>query len=263
MLLNTFIHLDEIGEKIEQELYKNKIFMWDDLLRTEKISFLSDEKLKRAKEGIRESYKRYFDKDINYFLKRLSGKNSWRIYKEFHRYACFLDIETDGRSGIDSDITLIGIYGYNGYKCYINGKNLESFEDDILKYDLIITFNGKLFDLPIISRYFRSRYIKNIAHIDMKVICSGMDPKFKGGLKSIERKIGLYRPPKIKDLDGYDAVKLWHRYQCGEKECLDLLIEYNKYDVLNLSKLSDFIYQYGVNLMIDKGLIIDEEKSNE
>ncbi len=263
MLFNTFIHLNGIGEKNEIMLYQNGIYCWDDLLKAKNINNISSDKLEKIKNEVRESYKKYYEKDINFFLHRLSSKNAWRIYKEFKKYCCFLDIETDGTSGMDSEITLIGVYSENGYKCYINGKNLESFEDDILKYDLIITFNGKVFDLPMINKNFRTRYFTNIAHIDMKPVCSNMDNKFKGGLKTLERKIGLYRPPDIRDLDGYDAVKLWERYLYGEKNCLKTLIEYNKYDVVNLSKLTDFIYQYGVNLMKEKGLRLKEEEEDE
>ncbi len=263
MLFNTFIHLDGIGEKNEILLYQKGIYSWDDLLRARDIDIFPEEKLEKLKKEIRLSYIKFTEKDINYFLHRLSSRNYWRIYREFRKYACFLDIETDGKSGMDSDITVIGIYSDNGYRCYINGQNLERFEDDILKYDLIITFNGKLFDFPVITRYFRTRYFSNIAHIDMKPVCASMDSKFRGGLKTLERKIGLYRPPEIRELDGYDAVKLWDRYCAGEKECLNLLIEYNKYDVLNLAKLSDYMYQYGVNLMKDKGLILNEEGKDE
>ncbi len=263
MLFHTFLHIEGIGEKTELQLYKSGIYCWDDFLKAEKIDFINDRSLIMMKEGILESYRKYINKDINYFLHRMNKRHAWRLYKEFKKYCCFLDIETDGQYGMDSDITVIGVYSENGYKPYINGKNLKTFEDEILKYDLIITFNGSLFDFPVISRYFRTRYFHNIAHIDMRTICGSMDKSFRGGLKSIERKIGLYRPPEIRNLDGYDAVKLWHRYQNGERGCLDILIEYNKYDVLNLSKLSDFIYQYGVNLMKEKGLKTDEEGKDE
>lgn len=267
MLFNTFIHLDGIGEKNELLLYKNGIYCWDDLLRTDRLDFISSENLKRLKEDTLNSYKKYTEKDINFFLHRLSKKNAWRVYKEFKRYACFLDIETNGVSGVDSDITLIGIYSNATYRCFINGRNLETFEDEIIKYDLIITFNGGIFDLPVINRYFRTRYFKHIAHIDMRFVCNGFcdtrENCFKGGLKAIERKIGLYRPPSIRDLNGYDAVKLWQRYQNGEEYCLNTLIEYNKYDVLNLAKLSDFIYEYGKSKMIEKGLKITKEGEDE
>lgn len=260
MLFNTFIHLNGINEKSEILLYKNGIYNWDDFLNAKKIDFIPNQRLELIKAELRESYKKFTERDINYFLHKLSKGNYWRVYKEFKKWSCFLDIETDGKGGIDSEITIIGLFSDSGYKCYINGDNLGSFEDDILKYDLIITFNGKLFDFPVIMKYFRTRYFNNIAHIDMRYVCSSLDNRFKGGLKSIEKKIGLYRPPSIRNLTGYDAVKLWERYCTGEKECLSLLIEYNKYDVINLSKLSDFMYQYGVNLMKEKGLVLNEER---
>jgi uncharacterized protein YprB with RNaseH-like and TPR domain len=40
-------------------------------------------------------------------------------------------------------------------------------------------------------------------------------------------------------MDGYMAVLLWQRYQRGEKGALDLLLTYNREDVVNLEVLMD------------------------
>ncbi|MGC8716337.1 MAG: ribonuclease H-like domain-containing protein, partial [Thermoplasmata archaeon] len=62
---------------------------------------------------------------------------------------------------------------------------------------------------------------------------------FKGGLKLIEKQVGIERENEISGLTGYDAVKLWNRYKSGDINSLITLIRYNRSDVLNLLKLID------------------------
>jgi uncharacterized protein YprB with RNaseH-like and TPR domain len=63
-----------------------------------------------------------------------------------------------------------------------------------------------------------------------------------GGLKVIEKKLGVMRPDYLAYLDGYDAVMLWNRYRNGEEWALDKLIEYNREDVVNLKALVEYAY---------------------
>ncbi|MDM7202769.1 MAG: ribonuclease H-like domain-containing protein, partial [Thermodesulfobacteriaceae bacterium] len=64
----------------------------------------------------------------------------------------------------------------------------------------------------------------------------------KGGLKKVEKILGLER--KTEGMNGYDAVKLWKRWQ-EEKDraALRKLILYNREDVVNLKILLDYIIQ--------------------
>ena len=43
----------------------------------------------------------------------------------------------------------------------------------------------------------------------------------------------------VNGMDGYMAVLLWQRYQRGDKGALDLLLSYNREDVVNLEVLMD------------------------
>jgi len=56
-----------------------------------------------------------------------------------------------------------------------------------------------------------------------------------GGLKKVEMQMGI--PRITRGLDGYDAMRLWNRYEAGDGEALRLLLLYNKEDVVNLSLL--------------------------
>ena len=44
-------------------------------------------------------------------------------------------------------------------------------------------------------------------------------------------------------MDGYMAVILWERYQRGDRTALDLLLKYNREDVINLEVLMDRAYE--------------------
>jgi uncharacterized protein YprB with RNaseH-like and TPR domain len=66
---------------------------------------------------------------------------------------------------------------------------------------------------------------------------------FKGGLKKIEPRFGIHRPEEVDGMDGYMAVLLWQRYQRGDKGALDLLLSYNREDVVNLEVLMDAAFR--------------------
>ena len=68
---------------------------------------------------------------------------------------------------------------------------------------------------------------------------------YKGGLKKIEPRFGLTRPPDLIGLDGYDAVLLWERARRGNRMARDLLLRYNREDVVNLESLMEQAYQLG------------------
>jgi hypothetical protein len=65
---------------------------------------------------------------------------------------------------------------------------------------------------------------------------------YHGGLKSIERQLGLQRDGALKQVNGYLAVLLWREYKRGNRGALDTLIRYNLEDVVNLQYLADFVY---------------------
>jgi hypothetical protein len=53
----------------------------------------------------------------------------------------------------------------------------------------------------------------------------------------------VHRPPDLAGLDGYDAVLLWERAQRGNRMARDLLLRYNREDVVNLESLMEQAYQ--------------------
>jgi len=65
---------------------------------------------------------------------------------------------------------------------------------------------------------------------------------YKGGLKEIERQLGIERKASVADVTGYDATVLWAQHLRGEKTALDKLIEYNTEDVVHLKAIMEICY---------------------
>ena len=96
-----------------------------------------------------------------------------------------------------------------------------------------MTYNGKCFDVPFIERYFNIRL--NHAHIDLRYILHSLG--FRGGLKGVERQLGLDRGD-LRDIDGYFAVLLWNEYvKSGNPGALETLLAYNVQDTVTLENL--------------------------
>ncbi len=234
MLNHTFIHLPYTGKKTEQKYWEKGILSWKDLLKYLKDR-PSGKRYKKIEKVLLESFENR--NSPHFFGALLPAKDRWRLYPDFTHTCAFIDIETTGSSTWENEITVIGLYNGKEFKQYVNGYNLEEFESEVYRYNVIVTFNGLTFDLPFIRYYFRHFDLK-AAHIDLRYVMAELG--FKGGLKTIEKKLGLERPSDVDGFSGWEAVWLWERYRRGDKASLELLLEYNKQDVINLRKLLEF-----------------------
>ncbi len=161
------------------------------------------------------------------------------MYADFRHNAAFLDIETTGLSPDYSIITLVGILDREGYHSFVYDQNLSDLREALEQYDLIVTFNGASFDLPFIESHFGSLF-RHTAHIDLRHVLNRIGQK--GGLKAIERRLGVGRPSELTALDGFDAVRMWRMWELGSQGALDTLIRYNAEDVLSLPRLAEIAY---------------------
>lgn len=240
MLKSTFIHINGIGKKTEQSIWSSGVYTWDEFLEKHNQVSIGPCKNERVLDSIKESQIRIQKKDYAYFVKSLPDSEHWRVYKELKDQCCFLDIETTGLDKESDDITLIGIYDGKEPKIFIKGKNLENFRDEIKKYPLVITFNGRCFDIPFIKEHFPEVKLEQF-HIDLRFVLASLG--FRGGLKSVESQLGLKRDESISGMNGFEAVILWHKYQKGDNNALSMLIEYLSADICNLKPLMEFAYE--------------------
>jgi uncharacterized protein YprB with RNaseH-like and TPR domain len=155
----------------------------------------------------------------------------------------YLDIETDRKGSM----CVIGVFlEYNGFvQFYGEDITTENVEMITKKAKTIVTFNGDSFDLPLIKRYLNLDLKVTHHSLDLFKVKKGLG--IKGGLKELEKIFGIKR--RTEGVNGYKAILLWERYmrsgKIDEKDRLDalnLLLEYNKEDVLNLVSLEKILF---------------------
>lgn len=231
MLQHTFCHIHGVGAKTEQRLWDTGIHNWNDLLTHPATTLPKTARLEIPQ--ILEISSEALEKgDPNFFCDRLSGGDQWRIFHHFRKSAAYIDIETTG-IGADSEITTIALYDGRKVSYYVNGRNLDDFVSDIDKYSVLVSYNGKSFDVPFIERFFKIKLTQ--AHIDLRFVLSRLG--FKGGLKGCEKQLGINRGV-LDGVDGYFAVLLWHQYErYNDEKALETLLAYNIEDTVNLERL--------------------------
>jgi|SRR5690625_895367 len=233
MLNHSFSHIPSIGAATEEKIWKSGVYSQDDFLRTPP-PFLTRTRQQRIHEHILKTRECLRNRDASFFCENLPTKEHWRIFSEYRNEAAYLDIETTGLGSPDDVITTIALYDGEQIRYYVRGTNLNDFPQDIFDYKLLVTFNGKTFDIPFIERYFGIRL--NHAHLDLRYILRGLG--YSGGLKSCERQMGIRRADGLEDVDGFFAVLLWQDYiRRLEKRALETLLCYNIEDVLHLECL--------------------------
>ncbi len=232
MLENTFIHAQGIGAITEKQLWADGVSNWARVNESQQVQ------IARKKAGIlsltiRESQTQLRKRNPNYFEDLLPAHLHWRFFPEFRGETVYLDIETDGLDPYGGEITTIALYDGRSVKWYVNGRNLDDFLVDIKKYKVIVSYNGKCFDIPFIREYFGVDIPH--AHIDLRYVLGSLG--FKGGLKRCEIALGIDRGD-LKGVDGYFAVILWSEYRkTGSRKALETLLAYNIEDVVNLETL--------------------------
>lgn len=145
--------------------------------------------------------------------------------------AC-LDIETSW----ESTITIIGIYrqGEGTVQLIAPDISRRKLLDALEGVTLLYTYNGARFDLPVIEQWLGVNIAAQVTHQDLMHAC--WKRKLKGGLKSVERQLGIHRDSE--GVDGLQAMKLWAAHQRGNAEALEILLRYNREDCENLEILA-------------------------
>jgi len=233
VLNSSFSHIPSVGKVTERKIWGSGVRTMDDFLKSPPECF----PLKKQKKIVRHihlSKEKIRTKDARYFYDNLPSKEHWRLFKEYQDATAYIDIETTGLGATEDIITTIALYDGRNIKYYINGKNLDDFKKDIKKYKVIVTYNGKTFDVPFIRSFFGINMPH--AHLDLRYILHSLG--YSGGLKSCERQFGIGRTGSLADVDGFFAVLLWDDYKSkGNNKSLETLLSYNIEDVLNLEYL--------------------------
>lgn len=233
ILPETFVHLDGIGAKTEQRLWRAGVHDWEALERTP-MGQRAD--VGRALEKSREALE---TGNLDYFFAVLPHSERWRAYADFGPKFAALDIETTGLSNTYDEATVIGIEQNGEYRTYVRGANLDDAKEVLEGATGLITFNGALFDLPFIVRTFPSLKLPS-AHVDLRFLARRIG--LSGSLKRIEQETELDRERTLADIAGYEATVLWSEYDYeGRAASLRKLIAYNAADTCVLRALADLV----------------------
>jgi uncharacterized protein len=232
VLNHTFCHIPGIGPKTEEKLWNDGILSWRDALETP-AGMSWQRRLPYLRRGVEESLRALELGDAEFFGRSLPPDLIWRLFPAFRLETAYLDIETNGISGKGAHITAISVYDGHTVTHYVYGRNLLQFVVDIARFKVLVTYNGKHFDVPVLERQFGIRLRQ--AHIDLMYVLRSLG--FRGGLKGCERQLGLDRE-ELDGVDGYFAVLLWEDFtRNGNGRALDTLLAYNTLDAANLEPL--------------------------
>lgn len=234
MLQQTFLHLPGVGPKKERHLWRQGFLDWQALLAARHLPGVSGHRLEAWQRGLEESLAHLERPD--YFLNRLPAGEHWRLFRQYQARLAYLDIETTGWRWPQLQVTVIGLADGHRFYQFVAGENLNDFIEIVQQFQVLVTFNGRQFDLPVLRAFFPRAPLPP-GHLDLRFILAHLG--FRGGLKRIEPLFGLTRPPDLAGLDGYDAVLLWERHCRGDRRALPLLRRYNREDVLNLKVLME------------------------
>lgn len=233
MLTRTFLHIPTVGPKRELALWRAGLRDWQGFL---------DRGAELAPRAVFNMGRPVIERSLAALerpggLAELAGlipmAEHWRFYPQFQRVV-YLDIETGGDPEDFGGITVVGLYDGRQVRQYVAGRDLHEAGQAMAGYEVVVTFAGASFDLPVLRQVF-SRLLVPPVHIDLRWVLRRLG--HRGGLKRIEKSLGIERPEHVGDMDGYMAVMLWQEHLAGDEEALQTLLDYNACDVVNLEPL--------------------------
>ncbi len=239
MLSVSFQHIRGISKQRERELWRRGILSWDQFEEKTKGQLPLAGILQNSREEILCSSRAALERsDADYFAVRLQRREHYRIALTFLTKTVFLDIETTGLSRYYDDITLVGWSLLSDYGLYIKGNDPKPLFRALSQANVIVTFNGSLFDLPFLRKEFPDLLLPT-AHVDLRFLARRVE--LTGGQKAIERELGILRGNELSRLDGREAPVLWLKYLRGDNEALRLLINYNHADIEGMKAIFDTV----------------------
>ncbi len=235
---NSFVPVEGVGERTEQRLWERGITHWDEF----EPDALGPTKGERVEQFISEGRKRLEQGDASFFGSAFPNKHVWRLYENFREEAVFFDIETTGLSKDHHQVTTVTIHSGGETRTFVAERDpylgepltAEAVRETLGKAPLLVTFNGKRFDVPFLEAELGCTL--DAPHVDLMYSCRQLG--LSGGLKTIEREVGIDRGQEI---DGREAVRLWHAYRGGDDGALEQLVSYNRDDTVNLQTLMEVV----------------------
>lgn len=230
-----FVLCRGIGPKAEEKIRSAGILNWDLALEHPAELPLSAAKCSDLLDDLKHFDDLHRQGRLDPILRAMPTKEHWRVLSDHGEKASYFDIETDGLSIYECEPTVICLYHKGECLTYINGENLDDFVDQLFDVELLVSFNGTSFDVPCVQNYFNIPTLP-CPHVDLRWVCHHKG--YRGGLKSIEREMGIQRDGDVVGVDGHEAVILWQKWKLyGQERALDRLVHYCQADTVGLADL--------------------------
>lgn len=223
---NTFVHINGIGEITEQNIWSHGFHSWYSFLIKHPGGY------ERFIHNITDSINAFERCDFGYFLNRLPSNQWWRIIPNILDKAIYFDIETTELDINNDEIVIIAALHDGKVEHLIKYKNLtrENVQKLFSKSNIIVSFNGKSFDVPFIQNEFDIS-LSDKHHLDL--IHLSRSCGLKGGLKAIEKKLEIER--LLPEIDGSHFPRFWNEFKHSNDETLfDIMLTYAVEDIVHL-----------------------------
>ena len=238
MVDQTFLHFPGIGPATEQRIFEAGLSTWSSVLQApESLPFRGERRtvllreLGRCQEALEKE-------DLSLLVDSLIVREQWRILAKWRERLTYFDIETSGLS-YDDYITVVACYHKGQVHQFVRGENLDDFLELLDDVDLLVSFNGGTFDVPLVLRTWHIQELP-CAHIDLRWQCYHVG--LRGGLKEVEQLLDIRRSSRLEGIDGFEAVLLWSRWEGSrDAQAREKLLAYCRQDVLSLRAINDEI----------------------
>lgn len=162
-----------------------------------------------------------------------------------------LDIETTGLDPSRNKFILGGLFDLQAKTMHQffaesrseEAETLSAFYEEVSKLDMVITYNGRHFDMPFIARRMKAHGISGQLpyNLDLYLVVNGHSPikKFVPNLKqkTVENYMGLWQS-REDEISGAESVELYNRYENTKAADLERkILLHNSDDVLQLTRL--------------------------
>jgi uncharacterized protein YprB with RNaseH-like and TPR domain len=235
----TFQLAPGLGAYRERQLWAAGVRSWDEVVRRGEV-LLAPGLDARLRAAVAEAGDALAAGDAARLAAMLPRRERWRLYPSFEEDAAFVDVEADA-----DELTVVGLLDRDGPRALVRGRDLAEFPERARRWKLLVTYNGSAFDVPALERAFPG-WRAPAAHVDLRRLWMRLG--HEGGLKLLEAKVGIARPPHVAALRGGDAGRLWREHEAGDGGALRRLVEYNLYDAVDLKALMVLAY----NRMVER-----------
>ncbi len=119
---------------------------------------------------------------------------------------------------------------------------LEAFRDRLQRFDVLVTFNGKGFDVPLLTRRYEvhgmdTSFFDDVFHLDLLPLSRRVFPglnRYK--LTSLEKNILHFE--RVDDVPGREIPKRWWKFKKNHNaQLMAGVLEHNRHDVVSMMTL--------------------------